>query len=40
LFNVFSTKMFLHGFSQQHVSALPLAIFRLITFCLQGKPYN
>jgi len=32
LFAVFITKMFLHSFSERHVSALPRAVFRLITY--------
>jgi len=32
MFTVFITKMFLHSFSQRHVSALPRAVFRLITY--------
>jgi len=32
LLNVFITNMFLHSFSQRHVTALPWAILRLITY--------
>jgi hypothetical protein len=36
--NVDITKMFLHSVSQRHVSALPKAIFSLITFSFARQP--